>query len=81
MNPQEIKRNNKGQFLKGGPSPRKTHGLAGGRFYKTYYDMRHRCENPTDKKYRIYGGKGVRVLWETFEDFRLDIYDRDWETL
>lgn len=63
------------QFIYSYPHHRKLHGLAGTRFYKTYYDMKHRCENPTDKRYHVYGGKGVRVVWESFNDFKIDMYE------
>lgn len=68
-------RNEKGQFVKGARSERYKHGLSGGRFYKTYFDMRHRCENPTDKRFHRYGGRGIKVIWATFEDFRADMYE------
>lgn len=71
---EKIQRNSKGQFLKGAVGNMRKHGLAGGRFYKTYYDMRHRCENPTDKRWSRYGGRGIKVLWPNFEEFRKDMH-------
>lgn len=71
----EIERNNLGQFLKGGNGNRRTHGLSGTQIQKVFYGMRRRCENPTDTHYKWYGGKGVKVIWASFEDFRADMYD------
>lgn len=54
------------------PSSRKTHGEAGGKLYRVYYMMRHRCTNLTSPGYKYYGGKGVRLCeeWSTFKPFR-----------
>lgn len=47
------------------------HGMAGTRIYKTWSNMKSRCNNPNATKYEIYGGKGIRVCkeWLNFEGF------------
>lgn len=47
------------------------HGMAGTRIYKTWHNMKSRCNNPNATKYEIYGGKGIRVCdeWLVFENF------------
>jgi hypothetical protein len=58
--------------LRRGPSPKRTHGEAGGKLYRVYYMMRHRCTNPKSPGWKYYGGKGVTLCdeWQTFEPFR-----------
>ena len=34
-----------------------------------YNDARRRCTNPTAKAYRHYGGRGIRFLFTSFEQF------------
>ena len=47
------------------------HGMAGTRIYKTWHNMKSRCNNPNATKYEIYGGKGIKVCdeWMDFENF------------
>lgn len=46
------------------------------RTYTTWRDMRRRCNNPRDKSYHNYGGRGIRVCrrWnESFDSFLEDM--------
>ena len=43
-------------------------------FRRVWYAMKTRCENIKSEKYPIYGGRGVKVLWKSYADFRLDMY-------
>lgn len=54
-----------------------THGLADSKPYNVWQAMHQRCENPKNKKYHIYGGKGITVCdeWKTFEGFWKDNKD------
>jgi hypothetical protein len=57
----------------------KTHGLANkSRTYKTWKEMRNRCNNPNAVQYKWYGGKGIRVceLWNDYTIFLSDMGDR-----
>lgn len=49
----------------------KKHGLSGTRLYNVWKAMRERCNNPHDKSYPDYGGRGIRVCpeWNDFELF------------
>ena len=54
---------------------RKTHGLSQTRQYGIWVAMRHRCQNPTYRLYKDYGGRGISVdsLWDSFENFWEDM--------
>ena len=44
-------------------------------FYNRYIGLKMRCENPNSTKYYMYGARGIKCLWESFEDFRDDMYE------
>jgi hypothetical protein len=46
--------------------------------YISWSGMKNRCSNPKHKKFRFYGGRGVRVCerWLTFENFLADMGER-----
>ncbi len=48
---------------------RKTHGMSGKIEYKTWADMRSRCNNKSHKEYKNYGGRGIKICeeWNSFE--------------
>lgn len=45
------------------------------RVYAAWVDMRNRCKNRRHKRYKDYGGRGIRVSprWDSFEQFALDM--------
>lgn len=47
----------------------KTHKLSNTRIYHAWTHMKGRCYNKNDKKYPIYGARGIRVCDEWKEDF------------
>lgn len=54
------------------------------RLYQCWGDMKQRCYNQKLKKYRLYGGKGVKVCpkWrDSYEEFRAWAYANgyDWD--
>lgn len=51
----------------------KTHGLSKSRPYRIWQNMVRRCQVEADKHYHNYGGRGIRVEWEKFEDFIADM--------
>jgi len=44
----------------------------GTRLYRIWSGMRRRCNNPSDKDYQRYGGRGINICreWSDFEVFR-----------
>lgn len=52
-----------------------THGMSKTRFYKIYSGIRYRCSNPNCDSYNRYGGRGIICIWQTFEEFKHDMYD------
>lgn len=53
-----------------------THGLSGTPFYKKYIAIKSRCRDIKSghPSWDIYGGKGIKNLWDSFEQFRNDMY-------
>lgn len=55
-----------------------THGGSGSPLYKVWCSMHSRCSNPTDRAYRWYGARGIRVCerWNDFSNFQSDMAPR-----
>lgn len=53
---------------------RKKHGMSRTKFYCVYRDIKRRTENKKDIQYHLYGGKGIKCEWESFGDFKKDMY-------
>jgi|SRR5690625_601469 len=59
--------------------PNKTHGMKNTREYHTWIDMQGRCNNPNNKRYANYGGRGITICdrWrKSFEAFYEDMGDK-----
>jgi len=53
----------------------RTHDMSSTHFYKTWSNINYRCNNSNDRRYHDYGGRGIKVEWKTFEEFKLDMYE------
>lgn len=51
-----------------------THGMSDTRLYGIFYNMKSRCNNPNNSRYKDYGARGIRVCeeWENSFDSFLD---------
>lgn len=51
------------------------HGMKGTRIYAIWYGMRQRCQNPHNKRWSQYGGRGITVCdrWNDFVEFYKDM--------
>ncbi len=56
-------------------SARKTHGMRDTPEYKTWCNIRNRCENERHISYKYYGARGIKVCerWQAFEPFFEDM--------
>jgi len=52
-----------------------THGMSETRAYRTWTNMQQRCFNPRHDKYSYYGGRGIGIGWQSFEEFYADMGD------
>jgi hypothetical protein len=49
------------------------HGKHGSSEYRAYHNARNRCNNPKMKNYFQYGGRGIKFLFASFEQFFAEI--------
>ena len=52
-----------------------SHGMSHTKFYDIYCAIFQRCNNPQNKRYEDYGGRGIKLLWKSFEEFKDDMYE------
>lgn len=52
-----------------------THGLSYSTEYKSWADMRARCDDPKNKEFKNYGGRGIKYCerWKDFENWFADM--------
>lgn len=54
---------------------RKKQELYGTKFYRAFHLMKQRCNNPSHPRYIRYGGRGIKCLWTSFEEFKKDMHE------
>lgn len=55
-----------------------THGMTDTNFYEIWSNIKQRCYNPNNPKYPIYGGRGIKMCDEWYNDFNCfknDMYE------
>lgn len=50
-----------------------THGMRYTVEYQSYIAAKARCENPNNKNYKDYGGRGIKFRYRNFEEFITDL--------
>src|SRR3990167_8568385 len=50
------------------------HGMKHNRFYNIWHKILVRCNKQSCDKYKYYGGRGIKILWNSFKEFRDDMY-------
>lgn len=53
-----------------------THGMSKTPEYRAYHKAKERCSNPNHPKYPRYGGRGIRFLFTSFEQFYAEVGPR-----
>jgi hypothetical protein len=53
-----------------------THGSSRTPEYRSFYHAKGRCQNPGDKRYLDYGGRGIEFKFASFEDFYRELGTR-----
>ena len=51
------------------------HNMRKTRFYNIHRGIKTRCNNLKSEKYPIYGGRGIKCLWNSFKEFKNDMYE------
>lgn len=51
------------------------HGMSNTGFYGRWRAINQRCYNVNTKQYKDYGGRGIKNEWNTFEEFKKDMYE------
>jgi len=44
------------------------------KFSRCYDSIKARCERETAPNYYLYGGRGIKMMWKSFKDFKNDMY-------
>mgnify|MGYP001569572219 FL=1 len=52
-----------------------SHNMSRTYFYRVLIDINQRCNNSRNKRYKDYGGRGIKCLWNSFEEFKDDMYE------
>lgn len=58
----------------GKDSPHTTHGISKTKFYCAYIHITQRCKNKKVRNYKDYGGRGIKCLWKSSDEFYNDMY-------
>lgn len=53
---------------------RTTHNASKTRFYHIFKGMKQRCLNTNAEQYYSYGGRGIKLIWKSFEEFKNDMF-------
>lgn len=57
-------------------NPNFSHGLSHSPEYRVYHEAKYRCHNPKAKDFHNYGGRGIKFLYTSIEQFLTDVGKR-----
>lgn len=43
--------------------------------YQKFTQMKQRCYNPNSVNFKNYGGRGIKVEWKSFDEFKNDMHE------
>ena len=46
------------------------------KYYTAYQDAKSRCNNPNNKSYPLYGGRGIKFLFNSYQEFELSLGEK-----
>lgn len=52
-----------------------THNMSNSSIYYIWSSIKARCNNKNNLDYKNYGGRGIKCLWKSFEEFKEDMYN------
>lgn len=53
----------------------RSHWMTSTSIYRIYTGIRTRCNNPHEKTFKNYWARGIKCLWNSFEDFYRDMWE------
>lgn len=53
---------------------KKIHQKKDNGLYRRYNNLKERCSNKNRISYRYYGGRGIKCMWNTYQEFYKDMY-------
>ena len=57
------------------PNNIKTQPFYKTKIYYTFHLMKQRCNNKKHPRYYCWGGRGIKCLWKSFDEFKNDMYE------
>lgn len=70
----DFKKYTNSEAYRGRGNPAYIHGDTGTKFFNIFQGMTVRCNSKKAGNYKNYGGKGIKVLWKSYLDFKKDMY-------
>lgn len=69
-----LKRYASSDAHKGKGNPMYKHGDSKTLFFIKFQSIKQRCNDKNNPAYKTYGGRGIKFLWNSYEEFKKDMY-------
>ena len=43
---------------------------------RIWSSMKQRCNNPKNLLFKNYGGRGIKIIWKSFDEFKIDMLEK-----